>query len=134
YGYTETGINRLAYTPTERQAVLHLIDLFKHEGMSIYEDAIGNVIARREGEDSTLPAVACGSHIDTVYNGGKYDGTIGVLAGLEMVRYLNDHEVVTKHPIEVIIFACEESARLGAATIGSKVMTGLIDKADIKKL
>ena len=134
FGLTDKGINRLAYSETERKAISHLINLFKDEGMSVKVDEIGNVIARREGLDSSLPAVACGSHIDTVYNGGKYDGTIGVLAGLELVCYLNENEIETEHSIEVIIFACEESARFGVATIGSKVMVGLIENDNIKNL
>lgn len=102
--------------------------------MEVNTDAVGNVIAKREGLNPELPAVACGSHIDTVYNGGKYDGTIGVLAGLELVRHLNEYDIKTEHPIEVIIFACEESARFGAATIGSKAMTGLLRGADVESL
>src|SRR5690625_7528449 len=104
------------------------------EKMDVYMDAIGNVIGRREGTNPTLPAVACGSHIDTVYNGGKYDGTVGVIAGLEVIRILNEENIVTKHPIELIIFACEESARFGVATIGSKAMTGRITREQLKKL
>src|SRR5699024_2595581 len=112
----------------------YMIELFKQEGMNVRVDEIGNVIARREGVNPSLPVVACGSHIDTVYNGGKYDGTVGVVAGLEVVRYLNDHNIKTEHPIEVIIFACEESARFGIATLGSKGMAGLLNKEVIADL
>lgn len=134
FGYSDNGINRLAYTKVEQQAITFLITQFEKEGMTVKVDAIGNVIARREGTKPSLPAVACGSHIDTVYDAGRYDGTVGVIAGLEVVRYLNEHRIQTKHPIEVIVFACEESARFGVATIGSKVMTGLYDKADLFSL
>lgn len=134
YGHSKRGINRLAYTKIEQYAVKHLISLFKKEGMSVKVDAAGNVIARREGTNPQLPAVACGSHIDTVYNGGRYDGTIGVVAGLEVIRSLNDEQIETEHPIEVIVFACEESARFGVSTIGSKAMTGLFKKEAFKQL
>lgn len=134
FGLSERGMNRLAYTEAEQNAVHYMIGLFKQEGMEVNTDAVGNVIAKREGLNPELPAVACGSHIDTVYNGGKYDGTIGVLAGLELVRHLNEYDIKTEHPIEVIIFACEESARFGAATIGSKAMTGLLRGADVESL
>src|SRR5699024_10115299 len=134
FGFTENGMNRLAYTETERNALAYMIELFKQEGMNVRVDEIGNVIARREGVNPSLPVVACGSHIDTVYNGGKYDGTVGVVAGLEVVRYLNDHNIKTEHPIEVIIFACEESARFGIATLGSKGMAGLLNKEVIADL
>lgn len=124
FGFTEEGINRLAYTESEQQAVKYMVKLFEAEGMDVKIDAVGNVIARREGTDPNLPAVVTGSHIDTVYNGGKYDGTLGVVAGLEVIRSLNEQKIETKHPIEVIIFACEESARFGASTIGSMAMIG----------
>lgn len=124
FGYSEEGINRIAYTKAEQEAVQYLIELFKKEGMNVKVDSIGNVIARREGMDPTLPAVVTGSHIDTVYNGGKYDGTIGVVTGLELIRTLNEKNIRTKHPIEIIIFACEESARFGVSTIGSSALIG----------
>ena len=124
FGYSELGMNRLAYTESERQALKYLIELFQQEGMEVKVDPIGNVIARREGTDPSLPAVMTGSHIDTVYNGGKYDGTLGVVAGLEVVRLLNEQNIKTKHPIELVIFACEESSRFGVATIGSMAMIG----------
>lgn len=131
YGNNGYGINRLAYSKTEQQALKHLIALFRQEGMKVKIDAAGNVIARREGLKPTLPAVACGSHIDTVYNGGRYDGTIGVVAGLEVIRSFNDMNIQTEHPIEIIVFACEESARFGVSTIGSKAMTGLCKKEEL---
>lgn len=131
FGYSDKGMNRLAYSDEEQAALEYLMNEMTKEGMSVHRDAIGNVIARREGANSDLPAVAFGSHIDTVYNGGQYDGSVGVIAGLEVVRMLNDEEVETKHPIELIIFACEESARFGVATIGSKVMTGNIQVEEL---
>src|SRR5699024_10890552 len=62
---------------------------------------------------------------------GQYDGIIGVVGGLEIVRYLNENNIATKHPIEIIVFACEESARFGVSTIGSKAMTGLLEKKEL---
>lgn len=134
FGYSDKGINRLAYSTEEQAGLEYLIHEMKEAGMDIQRDAIGNVIARREGTNPDLPAVACGSHIDTVYDGGQYDGTVGVVAGLEVIRMLNDKEIMTKHPIELIIFACEESARFGVATIGSKAMTGQMEKAAVLDL
>lgn len=134
YGHSPEGMNRIAYTRSEQQAVQYMVDLFTKEGLDVRVDEIGNVIARREGSDPSLPAVACGSHIDTVYNGGQYDGTIGVLAGLEIIRQLNEENIVTNHPLELIIFACEESSRFGVATIGSKAMIGHLQKHDVATL
>ena len=69
-----------------------------------------------------------GSHLDTVYQGGKYDGVVGVTAALEVIKRFNEKGIETDHPIEVIAFACEESARFGVSTIGSKAIAGLLDK------
>ena len=131
---TGKGMNRLAYTAVERQALRYLEDICISEGMESNIDSCGNLIAVREGEDPTLPSVACGSHIDTVYEGGKYDGTIGVLSALEAIRSLNDRGIKTLHPIELIIFACEESSRFGVSTIGSKAMVGTLDVDSISNL
>lgn len=124
------GITRLAYSPEHQEANRYFIELCRQEGMKVVTDACGNVIARREGAEPGLPAVACGSHLDTVQNGGRFDGTVGVVAGLEVIRSLNERQLVTKHPLEVISFACEESARFGVSTVGSKAMTGKWVKTD----
>lgn len=134
FGYSDDGMNRIAYLEAEQAALKYMIRQMEVENMDVYIDTIGNVIARREGTDPKLPAVACGSHIDTVYNGGKYDGAVGVIAGLEVIRILNEENITTKHPIELIIFACEESARFGVATIGSKAMAGNITYEELDKL
>ena len=75
-----------------------------------------------------------GSHLDTVYQGGKYDGVVGVTAPLEVIKRLNERSIVTEHPIEIIAFACEESSRFGVSTVGSKAMVGLIDKEKYRHL
>ncbi len=134
YGALDHGVTRLAYSEAEQSATKHFIRLCKEAGMSVRSDAAGNVIARREGLNPNLPAVACGSHLDTVISGGKYDGTLGVIAGLEVVRSLNDQGIQTLHPIEIIAFACEESSRFGVATIGSKAMAGVVKKELIESL
>lgn len=124
------GITRLAYSKEHREANRYFIELCKEAGMTVTIDACGNVIARREGAEPGLPAVACGSHLDTVQHGGRYDGTVGVVAGLEVIRSLNERQLITKHPLEIISFACEESARFGVSTVGSKAMTGNWKKAE----
>ncbi|MGC5325206.1 Zn-dependent hydrolase [Brevibacillus sp. SYSU BS000544] len=134
FGATNYGITRLAYTQTYKDALNYFIDLCEEEKLSVRVDSCGNVIARREGEDPNLPVVACGSHMDTVIQGGGYDGTLGVVAALEVIRSLNEENITTKHPIELIVFACEESTRFGVSTIGSKAMTGLLDKNALSKL
>nr|WP_210023341.1 MULTISPECIES: Zn-dependent hydrolase [unclassified Paenibacillus] len=128
------GITRLAYTKEHWKANEYFIRKCKEEGMSVRMDPCGNIIARREGREPHLPVVACGSHLDTVQEGGKYDGTLGVVAGLEIIRSLNKKGITTRNPIEIISFACEESARFGVSTIGSKAMAGKISHESLEKL
>jgi hydantoinase/carbamoylase family amidase len=127
FGNTDRGITRLAYSKIEREAVDYFIGLCRQEGMQVRTDSCGNIIARREGLHPFAPAVAFGSHLDTVTLGGRYDGALGVIAALEVIRSLNEKGVDTEHPIELIVFACEESSRFGVSTIGSKAMTGMLD-------
>ncbi len=127
FGYGANGITRLAYTEPEKMAKTQFVKLCENEGMNVRLDAAGNVIARRSGVGEEKCAVACGSHLDSVINAGSYDGVLGVLAGLEVVRMLNRRNIQTRYPIELIAFTCEESSRFGVSTVGSKAMVGLLD-------
>ncbi|WP_332925211.1 Zn-dependent hydrolase [Candidatus Puniceispirillum sp.] len=95
------------------------------EGMSMGLDKLGNMFARREGTDPTLLPVMIGSHLDTQPTGGKYDGVLGVLAGLEIIRTLNDTGIKTKHPIEVVNWTNEEGARFSPPMMASSVFAGM---------
>ena len=128
------GVTRVAYTNEEQTCTHAFMRMCKAEKLDIRMDACGNVIARREGKNKSLPPVVMGSHLDTVYQGGKYDGVVGVTAALEVVKRLNEKGIETDHPIEVISFACEESARFGVSTVGSKAMAGLINKDKYRNL
>ncbi|MEQ6390633.1 Zn-dependent hydrolase [Bacillaceae bacterium S4-13-58] len=127
-GSTSTGWERLAYSEEEERAKELIKELCIKEGMKVRYDSVGNLIARREGLQPDAPAVAIGSHLDTVYSGGQYDGTVGVVTGLEVVRRFNEEQILTKNPIELIVFVAEESSRFGMATIGSKAMAGKLDQ------
>ncbi|WP_240374540.1 Zn-dependent hydrolase [Bacillus piscicola] len=126
-GLTDNGQERLAYTAEEQEVQAVFTRFCEQEGMQVSKDAAGNIIARRAGRNADVPAVAIGSHLDTVRAGGKFDGTAGVAAGLEVVHRLNEQEIMTEHPVEVIAFAAEESARFGTSTIGSKVMANMYE-------
>ncbi|WP_036185054.1 Zn-dependent hydrolase [Ureibacillus manganicus] len=134
--YTDSGegINRIAYTSMETSAKHSLMRLCMSKNMTVRMDEIGNVIARKEGKNPLLPAIAIGSHLDSVYNGGKYDGLAGVIAGIEVVTMLEEENILLEHPLEIISFACEESSRFGVSTIGSKVMTGSINANELRRL
>ncbi|MGE8186556.1 Zn-dependent hydrolase [Pseudomonas sp. NPDC086278] len=105
-------------------------ELFAHwcreAGMSLSVDAIGNLFARREGTDPHAAPVMMGSHLDTQPEGGRFDGVYGVLAGLEVVRCLNDLGIQTRKPLEVAVWTNEEGARFTPAMFGSAVFTGIM--------
>jgi len=134
YTLTDKGITRVAYTNEEQACTHALMRLCKDAKLAVRLDAAGNLIARREGRNNELPPVVIGSHIDSVYQGGKYDGAVGVTAGLEIIRRLNEKGIVTEHPIELISFACEESSRFGLSTVGSKAMAGRFNRDKYRHL
>jgi hydantoinase/carbamoylase family amidase len=134
YNSGEKGVTRIAYTNDEQTCMQAFMRMCKTENLEIRKDDCGNVIARRDGKIKALPPVVMGSHLDTVYQGGKYDGVVGVTAALEVIKRLNEKGIETDHPIEIISFACEESSRFGISTVGSKVLAGLFDKEKYKDL
>ncbi len=124
-GKTEKGgVCRLALTDLDKQGRDLVTGWAKEAGMSITVDKIGNVFMRRPGKNPKLPPISCGSHIDTQPTGGKFDGNYGVLAGLEVVRTLNDHKIETEAPIEVIFWTNEEGSRFVPVMMGSGVFAG----------
>ncbi|BEP34694.1 Zn-dependent hydrolase [Variovorax sp. V59] len=121
-GATEKGgVCRIALTDLDRQGR----DLFtrwaREAGCEVRVDRIGNIFARRAGRDNTRPPVVTGSHIDTQPTGGKFDGNYGVLAGLEVIRSLNDARVVTEAPLEIAVWTNEEGSRFVPVMMGSGV-------------
>jgi N-carbamoyl-L-amino-acid hydrolase len=117
------GCARLALTDEDRAGRDLVVGWMKALGLAVTVDAIGNVIGLREGRE-TLAPVMTGSHIDTVRTGGRYDGNYGVLAGLEVVRALNEANVTTRRPFAVAFFTNEEGARFQPDMMGSLVYAG----------
>ena len=119
------GVRRLTLTDVDRRAR----DRFRAEcetlGLTVRVDAIGNMFARRPGRDPSRPPVLFGSHLDSQPTGGKFDGALGVIAGLEVMRSLNDLEVVTEAPVELINWTDEEGSRFGHSLMGSGVWAGV---------
>jgi len=118
------GVCRLALTDLDRQARELFIRWAREAGCEIRIDGIGNIFARRAGLDPDRPAVATGSHIDTQPTGGKFDGNYGVLAGLEVVRTLNDAGLKTPAPLEICVWTNEEGSRFVPVMMGSGVYAG----------
>lgn len=118
------GVCRLTLTELEKQSR----DLFRRwcedAGCTVSVDQMGNIFARRPGRNPALPPVATGSHLDTQPTGGRFDGVLGVLAGLEVIRTLNDRDIRTDAPIEVTAWTNEEGARFAPAMCGSGVFAG----------
>jgi N-carbamoyl-L-amino-acid hydrolase len=124
-GRTPTGLRRLALTDADRE----MRDLFagwcREAGCTVTVDGMGNMFARRPGLDDALPPVVIGSHLDTQIAGGRFDGILGVLAGLEVIRTLNDGGVRTRRPIELVNWTNEEGARFQPPMLGSAVFAGV---------
>lgn len=120
------GVTRLSFTAEERQAKDLVASYMREAGLSVHEDAAGNLIGRKEGMNREAPVVLVGSHLDSVYNGGRFDGPLGVLAGIEVVQVMNEQGVKTHHPIEVVAFTDEEGARFRFGMIGSRAMAGTL--------
>jgi len=117
------GCARLALTDEDKAGRDLVVGWMKALGLEVHIDAIGNVIGLRAGRENLAP-VMTGSHIDTVRTGGRYDGNYGVLAGLEVVRALNEANVTTRRPIAVVFFTNEEGARFQPDMLGSLVYAG----------
>ena len=120
----ERGCARLALTDEDRDGRDLVVSWMHDLGMEVAIDAVGNVVATRAGGDPSLAAVMVGSHIDTVRTGGRFDGNLGVLAGLEIIETLQQHDIATDHPIAVAFFTGEEGARFQPDMLGSLVYVG----------
>lgn len=121
------GSRRLALSDEDKAARDLFADWCRDAGCSIKIDRLGNMFARRAGKDGTKAPVAIGSHLDTQPHGGKFDGVFGVLAGLEVVRTLNEHGIETDAPIEIVNWTNEEGARFAPAMISSGVYAGAFE-------
>jgi N-carbamoyl-L-amino-acid hydrolase len=118
------GVNRLALTAADGEGRHLVVKWFKEAGLKVTVDKIGNVYARREGGDPELEPVMLGSHIDSVPTAGAFDGCLGVLGALEVVRTLNDNKIGTARPLVVAFFTEEEGCRFGTDMLGSATATG----------
>lgn len=124
FGKGERGVSRLVFGEAEWAACNYVTGLMRRAGLATRSDAFGNVIARLEGRDPDAPAVATGSHVDTVPEGGNFDGVVGVVGGLAALTRLKS-KAPLRHPLELIVFRGEESSRFSIHTMGSKAMAGI---------
>ena len=122
------GSCRLALTDEDREGRDLFVSWCREIGCSIEIDDMGNIFARRSGRNNELAPIVAGSHLDTQPHGGRFDGIYGVLAGLEVLRSLHEHDVVTEAPVEVVVWTNEEGSRFAPAMIASGVYAGLFEK------
>ena len=122
------GCNRLTLTDLDKQARELFAGWCEAAGCKMSVDRMGNMFARRAGAEESLPPVMIGSHLDTQPTGGKFDGVLGVLGGLEVLRTLKDLGIATRHPIEVVNWNNEEGSRFAPAMISSGVFAGLYEQ------
>ncbi len=120
------GVRRLAFSKEDGEGRRHVVEELKAAGLEVTVDAIGNVFGRRRGREDGAKPVMAGSHIDSVATAGRFDGCLGVLGALEVVRTLDDAKVTTRRPLVVAFFSEEEGARFGTDMLGSAVAVGRI--------
>ena len=128
------AVTRVVFTDADRRARGYLEGLCLEADLLVREDAVGNTFARWNGTEPDLPAVATGSHIDAIPNAGRFDGTVGVLGGLEAIRALRRAGIQPRRSIDLLIFAAEEPTRFGIGCLGSRFLSGALDAAAGERL
>jgi N-carbamoyl-L-amino-acid hydrolase len=119
------GVTRLGFSEADLAARAYVTRLMREAGLAVRVDPAGNIFGRRPGTEN-LPALLFGSHIDSVPRGGNFDGDVGSLGAIEVIRALNDHKISTRHPLEVVIWTNEEGHHFGKGLLGSSAAAGLL--------
>jgi N-carbamoyl-L-amino-acid hydrolase len=127
-------VTRVLFSEADLRARDFVKKLCREANLNLREDAVGNIFARWEGTDKTLPPVATGSHIDAIPNAGRYDGVVGVLGAIEAMRALKRAGFEPKRSIELIIFTAEEPTRFGIGCLGSRLLAGALSREKIHSL
>jgi N-carbamoyl-L-amino-acid hydrolase len=122
-----TAVTRIVFSADDLRARAWLKDLAAAEGFELCDDAVGNIFIRWPGTEPDLPAVATGSHTDAIPHAGMYDGTVGVLGGLEAIRALKRSGLRPRRSIELVMFTSEEPTRFGIGCLGSRLLSGTLD-------
>jgi len=121
------GVTRLAYSEADRQGREYVVGLMRAAKLDVSIDAAGNILGRRVGSDNSLKPLLFGSHIDSVPEGGNYDGEVGSLSAIEVAQTLFENKVTTRHPLEVIIFQNEEGGLIGSRAIDGELTETELD-------
>ncbi len=114
---SEGGVSRVAFSAADIAGRQYVVGLMQDAGLKVRIDTAGNIIGHKQGSDPELPVILFGSHIDSVPGGGNYDGDVGVISAIEIAQVLQEHGVVTRHPLEVIVFSDEEGGLVGSRSM-----------------
>jgi N-carbamoyl-L-amino-acid hydrolase len=125
------SVTRLVFSIKELRSRQFLIHQMQEIGLQVHIDRIGNIFGRLDGTNVKSAALLVGSHLDTVVHGGRFDGTLGVIAALEAVRIHKEQKIVLLSPVEVVCFVGEESSRFGYSTLGSSLLAGEVQGKDL---
>ncbi|HTK51391.1 MAG TPA: M20 family metallo-hydrolase [Gemmatimonadaceae bacterium] len=128
-GRTPTGINRVAYSDADLAGRAFTLDLFREAGLNPRIDTAGNILGRLDGTDRSIKPILIGSHVDSVTDGGNFDGPVGSFGAIEVARSLREQNVRLRHPLEVVVWTNEEGG-----TVGSRSAIGHITPADLDKV
>jgi N-carbamoyl-L-amino-acid hydrolase len=128
FGRAPTGTNRVAYTEADVAGRDYVMGLMRQAGLEVRIDTAGNIFGRREGREPGRPVILFGSHIDSVPDGGNYDGDVGSLAAIEVARTLMEQKLTTRHPLEVVVWQNEEGG-----TVGSKLTAAGMSDAELDR-
>jgi N-carbamoyl-L-amino-acid hydrolase len=121
------GVSRVAFSQADVDGRKYIVSLMELAGLQVRIDAAGNLIGRREGRNAKLPPILFGSHIDSVPEGGNYDGDVGTLGAIECAQVLHENNITTEHPLEVIVFSDEEGG-----LVGSRALAGTLSEEALR--
>ncbi|WP_130805979.1 M20 family metallo-hydrolase [Senegalia massiliensis] len=127
------GLTRLSFTKEDKEAREYIKKEMKKIGLEIYEDGYSNLFGRREGKNSNAQVIMLGSHYDSVINGGKLDGVLGVVAAIEIMRVLDENNIENFYPIEMVAMNDEEGVRFGTGVSNSRAMAGLMKEEELDR-
>jgi N-carbamoyl-L-amino-acid hydrolase len=126
-GRTDGGVDRMAFSDADIEGRAFTVGLMEEAGLRVHVDFAGNILARREGRDPTLPPLMVGSHLDSVPAGGNYDGPLGSLSAVEIASTLREANVRTRHPLEMVVFTNEEGGKTGSRAMAGELRPEELD-------
>jgi len=132
-GTFDAGVSRVAYSDADIAGRSYVMRLMRDAGLEPRVDPAGNIFARRNGQDASAKPILFGSHIDSVPQGGNFDGDLGSLSAIEVIEVLRDRGHVTRHPLEIVVWAHEESTAFGRGLGGSRIVAGDVTSADLSQ-